>query len=69
MQQAGKAIGVRSAAVPPLVYTEENRRHGTCECGQRIKTGGFGWVHAANLWVTLGNCRNARPRVAARGRQ
>ena len=55
-------------AVPPQRFHEENRRHSTCECGQRIKTSGFGWVHVEGSWVTLGRCGNARPRATARAR-
>ncbi len=50
-------------ALPPLRHDENNRRYGTCACGQPIMSSGFGWVHTANAWVRLGSCADARPRT------
>jgi hypothetical protein len=55
-------------AIPPQRYREETRKRSTCECGQPIKTSGFGWVHTANSWVRHDRCSSARPRAAVRKR-
>lgn len=39
------------------------RKFATCQCGSRIMDGAFGWVHTDGWWVTLGDCRSARPKT------
>lgn len=55
-------------AVPELRFEENSRRHAICQCGRGIKTSCFGWVHETNRWVTLGDCRDAKPKFSIRDR-